>query len=292
MRRTLMVAALTLLPTLAQAQQPSYLRDADNDYGTKRIMAADAKNGSVTANLNLWNAVDDNQKRWVDVKDERELWLGRNQIYENVISLRSKDKIQQALDEQRSKLGVADPKVGFAYDPNAPKNVGYQRMGESNPYDNTSYLRYYDDKGQLKISEVRGLKADLERQRADIEKHRERLVQSGKEVEDKYSTAIDAYNKADTARQDLDKVATDLAAARARSQQEQTPSTSVASRIGAGPYRLTYRILRQPSQEKGPFDTVEQVRSARQQLLQQYSRPGQVFGIQIIDASGNRTTEF
>ncbi len=195
MRRTLMVAGLILLPTLVQAQQQSYLRDAEYDYGRKQIMVADTKNASTTANLNLWKAVEDNQKRWVDVKDERELWLGRNQIYENVISLRSKDSIQKALDEQRTKLGVADPKVGFAYDPNAPKNTGYQRMGESNPYDSKSYLRYYDEKGQLKISEVRGLKADLERQSADIEKHRQRLIQSGQDVEDKYSTAIDAYSK-------------------------------------------------------------------------------------------------
>ena len=226
MRRTLMVAGLILLPTLVQAQQQSYLRDAEYDYGRKQIMVADTKNASTTANLNLWKAVEDNQKRWVDVKDERELWLGRNQIYENVISLRSKDSIQKALDEQRTKLGVADPKVGFAYDPNAPKNTGYQRMGESNPYDSKSYLRYYDEKGQLKISEVRGLKADLERQSADIEKHRQRLIQSGQDVEDKYSTAIDAYSKADAAWQDMDKSATRLAAARDRYQREQAATST------------------------------------------------------------------
>jgi hypothetical protein len=286
MRQTLMVAGLILLPTLVQAQE----------IGIKRIMAADTQNGSVTANLNYWKAVEDNQKRWVELKDERELWLGRNQIYENVISLRSKDSIQKALDEQRTKLGVADPKVGFAYDPNAPKNVGYYRMGESNPYDNTSYLRYYDEKGQLKISEVRGLKADLERQSADIEKHRQRLIQSGQEVEDKYSTAIDAYNKADMARQDFDKAATDLAAAQDRYQREQASVDTagggdVSGNTGGGgnasgaPYKLKY-----PSrvggamrvQIEGSYQTLDQAMAAGRQLQSTTS-----FNVIVIDSSGN-----
>jgi hypothetical protein len=156
--------------------------------------------------------VDDYQKNWATVRDERELWLARNQIYDNVISLRSKDKIQEYLDEQRDKLGVGD-------------RQGYQRIGEYSPFDGRSYIRYYDkDTGQLKISEVRGLREDLDRQRQDIEKHRERLARSAQDIEDKYSTAIDAYNRADAARRDFNKAAADLAAARARSRQDRAAS--------------------------------------------------------------------
>ncbi len=221
MRHAILAVGLVLLPVLANAQNTSSTSSYQGEqfqYGWKRVQFADAAKESQNANANLWKAVDNYQRNWTAVKDERELWLARNQIYDNVISLRSKDNLQQYLDEQRDRLGVGD-------------RQGYERIGEYNPYDGRSYIRYYDkDTGQLKISEVRGLREDLERQRQDIEKHRERLARSAQDVEDKYSTAIDAYNKADTARRAFNKAATDLAAARARSQQQST-SNELRSRL-------------------------------------------------------------
>jgi hypothetical protein len=286
MQRMLIITGLALLPGLAEAQDTSSLSSYQGqqyNYGTKSVAFADAKNASGNANLNLWKRVDDYQKNWVTVKDERELWLARNQIYDNVISLRSKDKIQQYLDEQRNKLGVGDLQ-------------GYQRMGEYNPYDGRSYIRYYDkDTGQLKISEVRGFREDLDRQRQDIEKHRERLAHSGKEVDDNYSTAIDAYNKADTARQDLDKAANDLAAARDRYQREQAAASSgggAPDNIGGGggatsgaPYQLKYPsrvggVMR--VRVEGSYPSLEQAMAAGRQLQSTTN-----FNVLVIDASGN-----
>jgi hypothetical protein len=194
MRRTLTVLSLLLVPTLAQAQQPAYQGYEPGEEGTKRVLTADAFNDAKKAsdelNLDLTKSSESYQKDWDTVKDERELWLRRNQIYDNVISLRNKDKVQQYLDEQRKKLGVGE-------------GQGYQRLGEYNPFDGRSYIRYYDDKtGELKISEVRGFRDDLERQRQDIETHRKRVADSEKLVNDKYNAAIVAYDKAETARQD------------------------------------------------------------------------------------------
>jgi hypothetical protein len=221
-RSCILFTGLFLLPVMANAQpnEPNLTyqaEEANQKYGTKRVMFYDSKRASDTANVNLAQAVQDFQQNASSLKDEREIWLARNQIYDVVISVRSKDSIQTYLDEQRGKLGVGELD-------------GYRRIGIYNPYDGTSYIRYYDDKtGEAKISEVRGFREELEQQRTDIEKKRARLVESEKDVDAKYSTAIDAYNAADTANKGMKEAASALASARERLERQRAAATTTTT---------------------------------------------------------------
>lgn len=199
--------AVLLAPLAAAAQTPAYLTDAQYEYGIKRGLAVQTGEQFKRATVDLFGVVTDAQKRWVEVRDEREQWLQRYRIYENVISLRGKDEMMKWTDAQRARLGVDELS-------------GYQRLGLHNPYDTTSYLRYYGNDGQLRLSEVRGFYDELERQRLDAEKARQRLIDMQQEVSDSYKKVQDSYQAARAAREARATAQRTLDEAKARNERE------------------------------------------------------------------------
>lgn len=206
MRLAVTAFALAALPALAMAQSRVYQDAAALQWGQKRVGFYDDKRVLDEATIKAQQAAQNYTADNAAVRDEREVWLARYRIYENVISLRGKDEVMKYVDEQRARLGVSEQQ-------------GYQRLGIHNPFDGRSYIRYYDNDGNPKISEVRGFYDDLERQRQDLERKRARLGDERKQVDDLYDQAKKAYDKALASKTDLDQAYQDWLAAREKDRQ-------------------------------------------------------------------------
>jgi hypothetical protein len=177
MRILFPVAAALLAPALAVAQPPvSYWNTNVGDLGYKAAFLTPsaaqklALDGSVTA-FN-WQ-VD-------QLKDDRELWLGRYQIYDNVISLRGKDAVMAWVDEARKKLGVSELE-------------GYRLLGQSNVYDQQSYVRYYDNQGNLVMAEIRATYDELLKKKAEFDASVNRLHGEAAAISANYQAVLDSY---------------------------------------------------------------------------------------------------
>lgn len=109
------------------AEQESGLRSAVGEYNVLlQKLQADARNNNMLA---------------ADLATRRDEYLARHQIYSNVISLRFKDDLQKEVENRLNE---------------ASADSGYQRLGRYNPYEMSSYARFYDTSGKAIVSEVRG----------------------------------------------------------------------------------------------------------------------------------------
>jgi len=212
MRPFLCTALAALLAPAGLSAQERTLQDPDPlEMGRKEILVnqnsknyQDAKityldiDKATQAKANTFNQQVDK------LADERELWLARYRIYENVISLRGKDQVMAALDEARKKLGVSELE-------------GYQRLGVHNPFSGESYIKYYDAKtGELVIGEVRQLYKNLDAARTDFEQSSNRLRAEESRISKSYQDVLDEYKAARDAKQALEKSQDDLNTARAQ----------------------------------------------------------------------------
>jgi hypothetical protein len=101
-----------------------------------------------------------NRQRAADVNDgipqlslQRDRLASQTGFMNNVISYRKRDDLDNKVEELRRKWDAQ-------YGP---------RIGIVNPYTGSSYYRYYNDKGDLVVTKVKGDYELLERQRADWE---------------------------------------------------------------------------------------------------------------------------
>jgi hypothetical protein len=217
MRKIITATVFLLVPTAAFTQPPTSYQGQEVDVGQKQIVVNEKSQNFQNAR-SQYITFDDTVKKQesnfnqkVDkLNDEREQWLARHQIYDNVISLRSKDKVMAALDEARKKLGVSELE-------------GYQRMG-INPYSGESYLKYYDPKtGELVIGEIRALYKNLDQVQKDFQQSCDRarveaadISKSYQEVLDKYRATRDAKQQKDDSIYQLAKAQEDLNRAKAQ----------------------------------------------------------------------------
>jgi len=198
--------------------------------------------GNLEANVanlrqNVTQQIDDYRNKYGSYKQEvsqqnsqvdqlvsdQTVYKQRYQIYENVISLRSKDAVQKWVDAARARLGASELD-------------GYNRLGIHNPYDPSSYIRFYDKNGDLKVSEARNSYQLLEQQRQDWEQKAKRLRdQEAKINSDSYQSALNAYKGIPSLRQQLAQAENQLAQAQyqqalnAANQSSGTSGTSGAS---------------------------------------------------------------
>ncbi|MCI0682966.1 MAG: hypothetical protein L0Y71_12760 [Gemmataceae bacterium] len=95
----------------------------------------------------------------------------------NVISLRNKSALDQEIDQLREKWNAK-------YGP---------RIGLINPYEGTSYYRYYDDHGNLAVIKFREAYDGAERMRKDFAQARKRALDAADKVEQECQAAVYAY---------------------------------------------------------------------------------------------------
>jgi hypothetical protein len=128
---------------------------------------------------------------------QRETLVDQTTILNNVISLRNKDELSQWVDEANSNWGAeSGPRIRIF-----------------NPYEMSSYARYYDEAGNLMVSEVRNSYEYLQQQRQDWAKARQRAEQSVEMLEREYAEAVQQFGVVETARSQL---AAELEASRRR----------------------------------------------------------------------------
>ncbi|MEQ8786423.1 MAG: hypothetical protein RIC55_08990 [Pirellulaceae bacterium] len=94
-----------------------------------------------------------------DLGKQREPIAADIDFMNNVTSLRKKDDLDRWVEERMQKFN---------------EDGGVQRLGVVNPYDGSKYYRYYDDNGDLIVSEVRNSYELIEQQKADWDKTYER----------------------------------------------------------------------------------------------------------------------
>ena len=207
MRTMIAAVAALAVATTAPAQTTAY-QDEVLNYGQKQVLVNEKSQNFQNARISYLDG-DKSLKAKADtfngqagrLQDEREQWLGRNQIYDNVISLRSKDKVMAALDEARKKLGVSELE-------------GYQRLGVYNPFTGESYVKYFDLKtGELVIGEVRALYKNLDQAQQDFQKGCDRLRADESQISQDYQKVLDGYKAARDAKQAKDQAVEELAKA-------------------------------------------------------------------------------
>jgi hypothetical protein len=110
------------------------------------------------------------------VNDGRQEYIQRHKIYENVISYRSKDDLMKAVDEMRKAAGALE---------------GGRHIGIYNPFDESSYIRYYDKDGNVIVSEARGDYNLLQEQQQYWEKESARV----RERQDALRRDFDKYTQ-------------------------------------------------------------------------------------------------
>jgi hypothetical protein len=207
MRTILALVAFVAVAATASAQTASY-QDEEFEYGQKQFMVNQKSENFQRAKVsyfdlekNLQTKANTFNAKVNKLQDEREQWLARHQIYDNVISLRSKDKVMAALDEARRKVGVSELE-------------GYQRMGIHNPYSSESYVKYFDSKtGELVIGEVRALYKNLDQVRQDFQQSCDRLRTDEVQISQDYQKVLDDYKVARDAKQAKDQAIEDAAKA-------------------------------------------------------------------------------
>ena len=168
-------------------QKSQNFKDAKNTYteGAQKLQAKEAAFNAEAEKLAL----------------EKEGWLQRYRMYDNVISLRHKDKVMAAFDEERKRLGVGDQQ-------------GYQRLGVYNAFTGESYLKCFDAKtGELVIAEVRKLYGNLEQTQKDFEQSRNRLAAEETQISQDYQKVLDGYRAASEAKMAKDQAVADAAKA-------------------------------------------------------------------------------
>jgi hypothetical protein len=185
----ILLAALLAFPTLARAQHDPLLaakQDADDALQLqRRLEQALLAGGSDTdADINRLSSRRD------DLADQ-------TTIVNNVISFRKKDDLARWVEDAKQKWGATSG----------------PRIRIFNPYDMSSYARYYDENGNLMVSEVRNSYEFLQQQRQDWDKARKRAEQSVDMLERDYAAAVRQYGVVQTTQSAL---AASLAQARRR----------------------------------------------------------------------------
>ncbi len=193
MRVTAMtLATLLILPGFARAQHDPYA-------AARR--EANAADEAVQLQRRLQEALLGNAADYnADVSrltSERDALADQTTILNNVISFRKKDDLARWVDDAKKRWGAeSGPRIRIF-----------------NPYDLSSYARYYDEKGNLMVSEVRNSYEYLRQQRQDWEKARRRAEEAADSLERDYAAAARQYGVVQAAQSDL---AAALAAARRR----------------------------------------------------------------------------
>lgn len=131
------------------------------------------------------------------LRSQRDDLADQTTIVNNVISYRKKDDLARWVEDAKKRWNAeSGPRIRIF-----------------NPYEMSSYSRYYDEKGNLMVSEVLNSYEYLQQQRQDWEKARKRAEESVDSLERDYAAAAKQYGIVQTARSDL---AASLAEARRR----------------------------------------------------------------------------
>lgn len=203
MRSSIALLSFAMATTTIQAQTASY-EGQTFSYGEKFYLlnqkSQDAKKAYTDGAQKLQAKEAAFNAQAEKLALEKEGWLQRYRMYDNVISLRHKDKVMAAFDEERKRQGVGDQDV-------------HQRIGVHNAFTGESYVKLYDEKGELKMAEVRMLYENLEKARQDFEQSCDRMRAEEAQISQDYQKVLDGYKAASQAKMAKDQAVAEAAKA-------------------------------------------------------------------------------
>lgn len=188
MRYTISMLSILLLAGVAYAQHRPVPADSElNDaVQLQRRLQQSLLNNTAETNADIGR-----------LRQQRESLADQTTILNNVISLRNRDELSQWVDDAKKRWNAeSGPRIRIF-----------------NPYENSSYSRYYDENGNLMVSEVRNSYEWLQQQRQDWEKARKRAEQTVDSLEREYNDVAKKYGNVEAAQS---KLAAELEAARRR----------------------------------------------------------------------------
>jgi hypothetical protein len=106
----------------------------------------------------------------------------KTDFFNNVVSLRKKDDLDKWVDQKRGEWGAK-------YGPH---------IREIDVYKGTEYTRYYDDKGDLMVTKVRGDYDQFKQQADDWNQSYKRAVWAKEKAEKDYNDAVNQYGQLQT----------------------------------------------------------------------------------------------
>ncbi|NQT12944.1 MAG: hypothetical protein HQ582_09350 [Planctomycetes bacterium] len=163
-----------LLKSKTQRMLEEYEND-DSRTVVDEIWDARTKIGDLTRKrAETFNRLND------DLTKEREPIAADINFFNNVVSLRKKDDLDRWIEDRKATFN---------------REGGERRIGIINPYDNTKYYRYYNEKGDLIVSEVRNSYELIEEQKADWDKTYKRAQYAAETIQNDYESMIDSYGK-------------------------------------------------------------------------------------------------
>jgi hypothetical protein len=150
------------------------------------------------------------------LRQRRETLADQTAIVNNVVSFRKKDELARWVEDAKQRWGAESG----------------PRIRVFNPYEMSSYSRYYDENGNLMVSEVRNSYEYLQQQRADWEQARKRAEQSVDLLEREYAETVEQYGTVQARQSEL-AAALEQARRRQNDFTGQTPNSVTGGNSGA-----------------------------------------------------------